>query len=108
MLTTSNAAIYGRADALVELHEQIDACKKHAQAQGYELKEDHIYKTLNGNPLSLELLLDLLDAADQGAFTVLIVTRRDRLHQDAVDVRILVALLARSYVTVEEVSHATD
>ena len=105
MLTTINAAIYGRADALVELHEQIDACKKHVQAQDYELKEDHIYKTLNGNPLGLGSLLEMLGAAGRGEFTVLIVTRRDRLHQDADDIATLVDILARSNVTVEEVPH---
>lgn len=104
--TKRKVAIYTRAELLIEVNEQIAACQKYAQAKGYEVAADHVYKTFDGNPLGQSSLLEMLAAADRGAFTALIVTGRDRLSKDAADVITLVDMLARSGVTIEEVPHA--
>lgn len=105
MPTTTSAAIYARGETLAEVNEQIDACKQYIQANSYELAEDHIFKTFDNSPLGLGSLMGLLGVAGRGEITILVVTRRGRLHKDPDDVTTLVDILARSGVTVEEVSH---
>lgn len=105
MPTTIKAAIYARGESLAEVNEQIDACQQYAQAKGYEVTADHTYKTFDGSPLGQSSLLEMLAAAGRREFTILVVTRRDRLHKDAVDATTLVDILARSGVTVEEVAN---
>ena len=107
---TKRFAIYARTAISQEqgfnfaLDAQIQACMQYAQGQGYPLEEGEIYsETASGATANRQLLVALLEAAERGEFTTLLIYDSYRLARKPHLLANLLQRFGKAGVTVETV-----